>query len=287
MPRSVPARPKSSWLFVGGAFTLAAVVALCVTSALGYAEAARWVDHTLTVQRELDQWQTDLTDAERAVSGYAAAEHGALPRYREALQRSRTQARALALLVADNQMQMRNIAAAEHSADATLALLEARVVHVDQGDGATVLVASAEALALMAEFRELARNVRLEEAELMDDRREHADVRAWRMLVGAGLLAFVSLLSLVFAAQRESRHEQAVSRMAREARQRLRLLSDLAAALSATRTPQQVADVVVEHGLKAAGGDTCSLYILNAAETELELLGACGVGKEIIENYGK
>jgi len=63
----------------------------------------------------------------------------------------------------------------------------------------------------------------------------------------------------------------------------MRALSDLAAALADARTSAQVAEVVVDHGLRAAAGDICTLYRLDERGEALELLGERGVDPELIE----
>ncbi|MFZ5895226.1 MAG: ATP-binding protein [Myxococcota bacterium] len=286
MPRSVPARPRTSWLFLGGALTLAATIVLCTTSALGYAAATRWVDHTLRVQLELDHWISALLRAQEGVDDYVR--NGgveALDRFRRASEVARGHAAALSALVEENQQQVGNVAGAKRVANAALDRMQAQVLRVEAGhrDEALRALTLGDDRQLVNEFRDLARQVRIEEAHLLHDRRLHADSRAGLMVIGAGVLALVSLALLIFAWRREVIHEQLVSSLARDARSRLKVLSELAAALSATRTAQEVADVIVEHGLQAAGGDTCSLYMLNAAETELQLLGARGVSEAVIQ----
>ncbi len=63
----------------------------------------------------------------------------------------------------------------------------------------------------------------------------------------------------------------------------LRALSDLALALSATRTPDDVAAAVVEHAMRVAHADTCSLHLLDSAGTALELVGHRGVATEVVD----
>jgi PAS domain S-box-containing protein len=70
-------------------------------------------------------------------------------------------------------------------------------------------------------------------------------------------------------------HEQ------REAQERLESLASLALHLAAARTRTQVADVIVERGMRAAGADTCTLYILEENGTALTLIGERGVAPEI------
>lgn len=286
MPRQVPARPHTSWLFLGGALALGAVVVLCGISAVGYVAASRWVDHALQVQAELDRWVNSLTRAHEGAVAYVAthSEEG-LREYQAALSDARREEAALKQLVADNTAQLDSVARARRAADSVLEQLHDQVVQADAGhrDEALGMLSSRADAELLNEFRDRARAVRVEETHLLEKRREHADSRAWLMLAGAGVLAFVSLALLMYAWRREAEHEQRVSTMAREARQRLRVLSELATALSSARSPEEVGEVVAQHGMTAAGGDACSLYLLNPAQTELRLIAARGVNPEILQ----
>jgi len=71
--------------------------------------------------------------------------------------------------------------------------------------------------------------------------------------------------------------------LAADARGRLKALSELAVALSEARTRSEVAEVIVDHGMRAAGADTCTLYELNDTGTALELIGDRGVAPGILE----
>jgi len=63
----------------------------------------------------------------------------------------------------------------------------------------------------------------------------------------------------------------------------LRALNDLALAHSEARTVDEVAAVIVEHGMRVAGSDTCFLYVLDDKGAALELLAHRGVAPEIVE----
>lgn len=68
-----------------------------------------------------------------------------------------------------------------------------------------------------------------------------------------------------------------------DAQERLRALSELATALSQAGTREQVATVVVEQGKRTARADTCTLYLLDDAQTALDLVGERGVAPAVIE----
>ncbi|HET9929517.1 MAG TPA: ATP-binding protein [Polyangiaceae bacterium] len=286
MPRSVPARPRTSWLFLGGALALGAVVVLCAMAAFGYVTASRWVDHTLSVQSEIDQWVSSLDRAHHAAVVYVTTgSEEALHLYDSSLAQSRREEARVEALVGDNTQQLQRVSRARFAASSVLGRLHAQVVQAQAGhrSEATRELSSGVDAELVSEFRQSARRIRTEEAQLLNERRAHADSRAWIVLIGAGVLAAVSLALLVFAWRREAAHEQHVSNMAREARQRLRILSELATALSSARAPDEVGEVVVQHGMQAAGGDTCSLYLLNSSKTELRLIAARGVSPELVD----
>jgi PAS domain S-box-containing protein len=244
------------------------------------------VDHALRVQFELDKWVNSLVRAQDGALAYVTrgSEEG-LRRYEAALRDSRYEAAALQDLLQDNAVQLQNLRHARRTVDAAFERLHAQVLRIQSGhrDEALRELAAVQDKLLFSEFREQARLIRGEEARVLEIRRSHADSRAWLMLVAACLTAAVALALLAFAWRREIVHEQLVSKMARDARFRLNVLSELAAALSATRTPQEVSDVVVEHGVRAAGGDTCSLFVWNTSGTALELIGSRGVDEAIVD----
>ena len=97
------------------------------------------------------------------------------------------------------------------------------------------------------------------------------------------VVATTAYALLVSTWRRDQRHEARVVSLAREARLRLKALSDIAAALALSRTTMDVADAVVEKVMQVVQGDTCTLYILDEKQHALELLRAHGVAPEIIE----
>ena len=107
------------------------------------------------------------------------------------------------------------------------------------------------------------------------------------LLAGAVLLTLAICGLLAWAWRREGAHDHHVSTLARDARERLEALSALAQALSATQSRSQVAEVIVDHGMRAAGADTCTLYELDETGKVLELIGDRGVSKEVLARIGR
>ncbi len=69
----------------------------------------------------------------------------------------------------------------------------------------------------------------------------------------------------------------------KRAEEGLQALADLALAIADALTTSQVASVIVEHGMRAARADTCSVYLLDEAGTTLHLLDHRGIAPEIID----
>jgi signal transduction histidine kinase len=63
---------------------------------------------------------------------------------------------------------------------------------------------------------------------------------------------------------------------------RLESLTELAFALSGAVTPQEVADLVVEQGMRQAQSDIATLYVLDESGEQLELLAQRGVVPEVL-----
>ncbi|MDP9151322.1 MAG: PAS domain-containing protein [Myxococcota bacterium] len=69
----------------------------------------------------------------------------------------------------------------------------------------------------------------------------------------------------------------------REARARLEALTDLALALSGAASRDDVAATVVDRGMRAAGADICTLYMLDPQTEALELIGQRGTAPEVLD----
>ncbi|MES1179378.1 MAG: ATP-binding protein [Myxococcales bacterium] len=286
MPTAVPVRPNASRLFIGSAIGLLSLLLLCAATAAGYASAVRWVDHTLRVEQELDAWSNALVEIQNDCRGYIATGNPIFLRDRaQLLATERGKLRALRALVADNPSQLSAVERANADAEALLRRLEQQLRLVEAGGRTEAIerMATGEGKRLTDHFRAELANIGANEERFLDQRRAVATRRAWATLFGALVVVIAAYTLLLFAWRREQSHEARVAEIARSARFRLRALSDLAAALALARTSNEVADVVVEHGMNAARGDTCTLYVLDDKQEALELLRARGVDAEIVE----
>ncbi len=72
-----------------------------------------------------------------------------------------------------------------------------------------------------------------------------------------------------------------------EALRRLEALTELALLLSGARSRAEVAAVVVERGMRAAGADTCTLYRLDTRGEALELIGERGTSPEVVSQIAR
>jgi PAS domain S-box-containing protein len=120
------------------------------------------------------------------------------------------------------------------------------------------------------------------EDRLLVERRRNANYHATLASIGAVLLSIASFALLAAAWRIQQARERLLDRLAAEARQRLEALSVVAVALSDTRTREQVAEVVVEHGMRACGADTCILYAADASGKVLNLIGDRGIEPEVL-----
>jgi PAS domain S-box-containing protein len=67
------------------------------------------------------------------------------------------------------------------------------------------------------------------------------------------------------------------------AQARLRALTELGAGLAHAQKRSDVVDVIIEHGMRLARADTCTLYAIDAAGTTLDLLGERGVAHAVVD----
>lgn len=286
MARSpLPPRPGAGGIFVGAAFGLAAVVVLFGGAFGAYLSAAGWVDHTLQVRQGVAEWMAAARDAESDARDYAATDQPVFrEHYEAALARERATESHVIGLLADNPAQARNVEATDREARAAVDDLRDVVALATAGhrDQALARFGSSERKDRMDQFRTDARGIRSEEERLLVERRASAKRRGGIALVAAIGLALSSCGLLGLAWRREGLHRRFVANLATEAQERLAALSDLAAALSDARTRPQVAGVIVDHGMRAAGADTCTLYELDEAGEVLELIGHRGVAPDVL-----
>jgi CHASE3 domain sensor protein len=286
MARSpLPPRPGAGGIFVGAAFGLAAVVVLFGGAFGAYLSAAGWVDHTLQVRQVVAEWMAAARDAESDGRDYAATDQPIFrERYEAALARERATEGHVIHLLADNPAQARNVDATDREARAAMDDLRDVVALAVAGhrDQALARFGSSERKDRMERFRTDAHGIRSEEERLLLERRASAKRRGGIALVGAIGLALSSCGLLALAWRREGMHRRFVANLATEAQERLAALSGLAAALSDARTRPQVAGVIVDHGMRAVGADTCTLYELDEAGELLELIGHRGVAHDVL-----
>jgi PAS domain S-box-containing protein len=287
MPGSrIPPRPQTGRLFVGAACTLAAVVALCAGSVAAYISALHWADLGLGVRKGSYDWQTAMLDAETGSLRYVATgQPSDRAAYESALVQERAVAARVRHLAADSPTQTENVEAAER--DARIVMDDLRVptqmATSGQRDRALAQLASADETIHMDRFRTDQTRMRAEEERRVGERRAAAKNRGIVAVLMGALLALSSGVLLALGSRRDTMHRRILSALATADRDRLSALSALAAALSEARTRAQVADVIVDHGMRAAGADTCTLYGLADGGTVLELLGHRGVVPEVLE----
>jgi PAS domain S-box-containing protein len=271
-------------LFLGTTIALAAVLALGAESLRAYVSATRWVDHSLEVRKDVYEWLESVIDAETGARGYIATERPVfLEPYRSGVSRERTAAAGLRSLLADNPVQVRGMENAERDARVMLDDLNTLVALVTAGHADEARARLGQSKQRMDQFRADNAAIRAEEQRMLVERRTEATSRGLVALLAALLLGISSCALLAFAWRREGAHYRLAVELAAEARARLKALSELAAALSETRSRAHVAQVVVDHGLRAAGADTCTLYELDATGKVLDLIGDRGVAADVLE----
>jgi PAS domain S-box-containing protein len=277
---------KPGRLALAAVLGLSAVIVLCVSAAISYVSANRWVDHTLDVRQETEQWVIALLKAETDVRGAVVSREPLLLQpYGEAVLEERTKAAIVRDLVIDNPVQVQNVETADRDAKAAMGRLGEVVALVNAGrlDEARARAFFGEGQRLTNAFQRDAEKIRAEEGRLLGERRSQAKTRAL-ITLGSGLLLTLSSAGLLgFAWHVQSDRADLLKRLGGDARRRLQALSDVATALAEVRTRAQVAAVVVEQGTRAVGADTCTLYMLEASGTALELIGHRGVAPEVID----
>jgi PAS domain S-box-containing protein len=270
---------------LGAALGLGAVIVLSALAAASYVSANRWVDHTLEVQKQADEWTIALLESGTAVRGYVVSgQPDLLAPYDAAARRERVEAATVRGLVVDNPVQAQNVEAADHDAQEAMKRFRELVALMNAGrrEEALALVATGDGQRTIDTFRVDAQHIRAEEDERLVARRSRVDALALVALVGGLLLVLASIALLVVASTLQTRRAELLDKLEKEARRRLEALAEIASALAAVRTRAQVAEVVVDQGMRIAGADTCTLYMLDEAGLALELIGDRGVAPEVI-----
>ena len=277
---------RTSLLLLGATIGLTAAICLSAASTSAYFAASDWVNHTLEVERELDQWMVSLLDAQataRAVliSG-ARADWAA---YNTALENERKSALRVRRSVGDNPSQLMRVDTTDRSARAVLEALRAFVApgsdeHRQESIRLSALQPSQRP---MTAFRTDWQKVRDEEEILLAQRYAMSRGKARVVFLCTLLLCIAScgLLAAAWTLQRS--RTVAFKQLGQDARERVRALSDVASALAQARTRAEVVDVVIDQCMRIAAADTCTLYVLDESRTVLELLGERGASPKIVQ----
>jgi len=279
-------RPRHDRLAVAAALGLAGLIALCTFAAVAYRGATRWVDHALEVRRAADEWTVALLVADlRARDCVTSGRPTPFESYVDAVRLEREKAARLRELVSDNGIQVENVDAMDRDARAATESFAdvVRLVRSGERGDALTLLAAGESERRVNLFDMDEQRVGEEEEHLLVARRRTSDKLARLAFGGGTLLAFAAVSFLTSSWMTQRRRSELSERLSREARVQLEALSDVAAALAEVRSRSQVADVVVEQGLRAAGADTCMLHMLDPSARVLELVGERGVAPEIVE----
>jgi PAS domain S-box-containing protein len=286
MTASTPGARRAGEVFLMVGFVLLALLALGATAVRAYATATAVADHIVTVQQEAEEWLRLVLDAETSVRGYVASgEEIFLDPYVTAVARERRQAASVLGLIAADRSVLGYGAVAEQDAQATMSHLGEMVSLVRAGrrPQALAMLASGEGKRRMDVFRGDMARIRASEADLLAKQKAIAGSAAGRALFGSIVLTLLSGGVIAVTWRRERFHQGLATSLTDHARKRLQALSELASALAEVRTRADVTRVVVDHGMRAAGADTCTLYLLDPAAEVLELVADRGVAPEIVE----
>jgi len=285
MPPAIRRLWQTGRLFLLAALPLVTVVSLSGAAVMAYAKATRLAAHIVEVRQELDEWLGDLLDAETGARGYlASGEEVFLEPYHAAVMRERNHAAVVGRLIMNDSQARSDGAAAEHDALATMVHLDELVSLVNSGHRRDAIgrLASGEQKQHMDAFRRDVAAIRSSETNLWVAQQAIAESAARRGVVFSVVFVFLSGGILVLGWRREHTHQLFTSKLAERARLQLHALSELAISLAELRTSSEVAPVVVEQGMAAASADTCTLYLLDAAGTTLELTQHRGVAPEVL-----
>jgi PAS domain S-box-containing protein len=286
MPRSRTPRSDAGRVFLTAGVALAAVVVLGAVAAGAYARATAEGEKTLEIRRNAGEWLAAEVDAETAVRGYVASgETVFLDPYSAGVARAHAQAARVRDLLAAAKDQATPIDQAEQDGQRSLDRLADMLALIRAGRraDAVALLATGEGKRRMDAFRDDVTALRETQTRLLHESQARARAAARLAVIGSVVLTLFACLVLGLAWRGERAHDRRVTALADQARGRLKALSELAVALAEARTRAEVAEVVVAHGARAAGADTCTLYELDDAGAALVLIGDRGVAPEVLD----
>jgi PAS domain S-box-containing protein len=264
---------------------IVAVVVLSAAAVGAYSKATRLADHIIEVREQSDAWLRLVLDAETGVRGYVASgEDIFLDPYESAVAGEPRQAAVLRSLIAGDREVVRFGELAEADGQATMSHLDEMVALVRSGrrGDALAVLASAHGKRLMDAFRRDIGSIRDSVNALLIKQKAVAVSAARRALFGSIILTLLAFSVVALTWRRDRSHQRQATRLAGEARQRLKALSELAGALSEQRTRADVVRVVIDHGLRAAAADSGTLYLLDPSGKALDLVADRGVAPEIL-----
>jgi PAS domain S-box-containing protein len=285
-PAAAPARKRPE--LVLATTGLVAIIVLFASATSAYLSALTWVDHTLEVQRLIDHWLLGVRSSETAARRYIDSGRSTdLDEFSLAAAGQLSAREKLVVLVADNPAQSRTLASAVRDGEAALEPFRELVALTAAGhreEALERLVANERDYKVQSDRFESACDAMQEhEGLLLVERRRQARRRVLTALVGGSALGVSAFALLIVVWVSRGRREALLKQATREARQRLHTLSDVAVALSDTRTTEEVAHAVVDTGMAAFGADVCTLYLLDETATTLELIGDRGVAPALLE----
>jgi PAS domain S-box-containing protein len=279
-------RPKHDRLALGVSLGLAIVIVLSGLAVASYLSVNRWVDRTLLVQQEVDQWTIALIDAwSSGRASIVTGQTSLVGASDAAVDLERAKAASVEALTADSPTQAGNVAMATRDAETAIAGFRQLVALSRAGhrDEVIARIFAGDGRDQMATFRADTQRIRSEEERLLGQRRARAGLTALYVLGGVLLLVFFSVASLGVAWRSQRRRAELLEALGSTVRRRLEALSEVASALTEARSRAQVVDVVVSRGMQAAGADTCTLYMLDEAGAALELIGDRGVSPAVLD----
>jgi len=267
---------------------LVAIVLLFALATSAYLSALGWVDHTLEVRHVVDHWLLTVRSSETTARRYIDSGKPAdLDDFSLASAGALSTQERLATLVEDNRGQARAVADAAKDARVVLDGYRELVALTSAGhqrEALERLLAHERDQKLASDhFENDCEMMQQREATLLLERRGMLRRRVLLALAGGSALGVSAFALLIAIWGSRGRREAALADAASAAHRRLRLLSDVAVALSEVRTTAEVARVVIDTGLEALGGDSCTLYLLDASGTALELIGDRGVSPAVID----
>lgn len=262
-------RHKLDYLFLFGSLGLGLVTALVVIALAGYASANRQIDHAFQMKELADEWLTSVMESQSAAGALSTTTRPELLQayqssYRAWGHRAAAQLEALLRLAASNAEQTQNIRAAARAAQAAL-------------------VSGARDGRQSDELRTGVGRIQALEQRMLREQHARADRRGATAGMAALLLSLASSLLLGLAYSLRRTRTRMLEGAAQINRRHLEALSELATALSTSRTCAEVSTIVLDHCMQALDADLGALYLIDEKEEWLQLIGDSGAARPVPE----